>query len=111
MPVEFHDPVDPAMKFTCRDARYPGNPERINRMQIASPDQRFGTCRNTSACGPPNLCNDHHRPTFEQSGHRTDMLAFEALGRKPLARLYRLPGECDKDGVEAMRSSNPRRWT
>ena len=100
MPEDFHDPVAPVMRFTCRDGRKPGNPERINRIQIASPDRRFGTCSNTSACRPPSLCNDYHRPTFEQSGRRTDMLAFEALGRKPLARLDRRPDECDKDGVE-----------
>ena len=50
--------------------------------------------------GHPKLRNDLRRPTMEEIGHRTDVLAFEGLGEDTRAYLDWLLGECAEDGVE-----------
>ena len=50
--------------------------------------------------GHPKLRNDLRRPTMEEIGHRTDVLAFEGLGEDTRAYLDWLLGECAEDGVD-----------
>ena len=74
--------------------------------------------------GHPKLRNDLRRPTMEEIGHRTDVLAFEGLGEDTRAYLDWLLGECAADGVDvdsfiepaaldlmAMRLSTPLQFT
>ena len=50
----------------------------------------------------PKLRNDLRRPTMEEIGHRTDVLAFEGLGEDARAYLDWLLGECAEDGVDTL---------
>ncbi len=50
--------------------------------------------------GHPKLRNDLRRPTMEEIGHRTDVLAFEGLGEDTRAYLDWLLGECAGDNVD-----------
>ena len=50
--------------------------------------------------GHPKLRNDLRRPTMEEIGHRTDVLAFDGLGNEARPYLDWLLGECIADDVE-----------
>ena len=50
--------------------------------------------------GHPKLRNDLRRPTMEEIGHRTDVLAFEGLGEDTRAYLDWLLGECAEDDID-----------
>ncbi len=50
--------------------------------------------------GHPKLRNDLRRPTMEEIGHRTDVLAFDGLGNEARAYLDWLLAECIADDVE-----------
>ena len=61
-----------------------------------------GVLHKATANRHPKLRNDLRRPTMEEIGHRTDVLAFEGLGEDTRAYLDWLLGECAEDGVDTL---------
>lgn len=61
--------------------------------------------------GHPKLRNDLRRPTMEEIGHRTDVLAFEGLGEDSAPTSTGCSASAPRTASRSIPSSSPRHWT